>query len=49
LSRSKRSYTLFTAVFVPVDHEFAGQSTYGKEQVSNARVIESPSAAIELG
>jgi hypothetical protein len=36
-------------VFVPVDHEFAGQSTYGKEQVSNARVIESPSAAIELG
>jgi hypothetical protein len=38
-----------TAVLVPVDHEFAGQSVKGKEHVLKARVIESPLEAIELG
>src|SRR5438094_3255464 len=44
----RRAYQLCTLALVPVDHELAGQSVYGSEHVSYARVIESPSAAIEL-
>jgi hypothetical protein len=40
---------LSTAAFVPVAHEFAGQSTNALVQVLNAFVIESPVAAIEDG
>jgi hypothetical protein len=36
-------------LLVPVDHELAGQSMNGNEHVLNARVIESPVDAIELG
>jgi len=32
-----------------VDHELAGQSTYGKAHVLKARVMESPVAAIDPG
>jgi len=38
-----------TAELEPVDQEFCGQSTNGNEHVLNARVIESPVDAIELG
>src|SRR5215208_7765330 len=44
-----RRYTLLTEELVPVDHEFATQSMNGKAHVLNARVIESPVEAIELG
>src|SRR5512147_922002 len=45
---------LLTAGFVPVDHEFLGQSSDGPvgqpgPSELNARVIESPSAAITFG
>ena len=46
------SYRLEDGVLVldvPVDHDAAGQSTYGNQQSLNARVIESPVEAIELG
>jgi hypothetical protein len=44
-----RRYWLFTLLLVPVDHELAGQSTYGNQHVLYARVIESPVDAIEFG
>src|SRR5271165_3572369 len=44
-----RRNTLSTALFVPVDHEFAGQLVSGIEQVSKAWVIESPRADTLFG
>ena len=40
---------LLTVALEPVDHEFRGQSTYGKVQVLKARVIESPVPDMDLG
>src|SRR6266700_7011844 len=45
----RRRAWLFTAPSLPVDHDRAGQSTYGNEQSLKARVIESPVEAMEAG
>jgi hypothetical protein len=44
-----RLYWLFTALFVPVAQELPGASVKMVPPVLNARVIESPVAAIAVG